>query len=146
LYGLQLGTRSNLASVLVESKIEAREQAELRRLFYVGMTRARDLLVLSGGHTPRNGRDSAFSLMEAAIPNWTPCNPSGTITLETGQLAHVVTPVSAMTRKHRHEREVLPVPFPSIDLLVRRRQERMNRWSTHRTTPRRVTPSRLMMT
>ncbi len=44
-YSLQMGGRSNLGAVFVNVKMAVREEAEQRRLLYVGMTRARDLLV-----------------------------------------------------------------------------------------------------
>ena len=54
---------SNLGAVLVNMKMAAREEAEQRRLLYVGMTRARDLLVLSGGQTTKPGHDTVLSLL-----------------------------------------------------------------------------------
>ncbi len=66
-YSLQMGGRSNLGAVLVDMKMAAREEAEQRRLLYVGMTRARDLLVLSGGQTTKPGHDTVLSLLGEAI-------------------------------------------------------------------------------
>ena len=60
-YSLQMGGRLNLGAVLVDMKMAAREEAEQRRLLYVGMTRARDLLVLSGGQTTKPGHDTVLS-------------------------------------------------------------------------------------
>ncbi|MER3424252.1 MAG: hypothetical protein C4293_14540, partial [Nitrospiraceae bacterium] len=52
--------------MLVAEKSRAREEAEARRVFYVGMTRARERLVLSGGAT-RSSRSTFLSLFEEAV-------------------------------------------------------------------------------
>ncbi len=51
----------------MDMKMAAREEAEQRRLLYVGMTRARDLLVLSGGQTTKPGHDTVLSLLGEAM-------------------------------------------------------------------------------
>jgi ATP-dependent helicase/nuclease subunit A len=144
LYGIKMKDRSNLGALVVDAKIQAREQAEQQRLLYVGMTRARDLLVLSGGQTATNGRDSVLSLLEDAIPELTGSTSEGPISLGTGRLTQVVIPTSATTRQHRPERDVVNVPFPSLDVLTKRREARVDRWSTERLSERRLTPSLLM--
>jgi len=48
-FGINWGECCNLGAVLVNEKVRLREEAERRRLFYVGMTRAKERLILSGG-------------------------------------------------------------------------------------------------
>jgi ATP-dependent helicase/nuclease subunit A len=51
----------------VRAELKAREDAEYRRLLYVALTRARDMLVLSGGAEPRGGKDSWWHLIDARL-------------------------------------------------------------------------------
>jgi ATP-dependent helicase/nuclease subunit A len=48
-FGINWSECCNLGAVLVNEKVRLREEAERRRLFYVGMTRAKERLILSGG-------------------------------------------------------------------------------------------------
>ncbi|MDR4480415.1 MAG: UvrD-helicase domain-containing protein [Nitrospira sp.] len=64
--GLDLGGRCSMGAVLVAEKARTREQAERRRLFYVGMTRARERLVLSGALPRRRVRGALLELLEQA--------------------------------------------------------------------------------
>ena len=64
--GLDLGDRCSLGAVLVAEKARTREQAERRRLFYVGMTRARECLVLSGALPRRRVQGALLELLEQA--------------------------------------------------------------------------------
>ncbi|NMO22944.1 UvrD-helicase domain-containing protein, partial [Pyxidicoccus fallax] len=51
----------------VKAELKAREDAEYRRLLYVALTRARDMLVLSGGAEPRGGKDSWWHLIDGRL-------------------------------------------------------------------------------
>ncbi|MBI4002739.1 MAG: UvrD-helicase domain-containing protein [Nitrospira defluvii] len=64
--GLDLGDHCSLGAVLVAEKARTREQAERSRLFYVGMTRARECLVLSGAVPWRRARGALIELLEQA--------------------------------------------------------------------------------
>jgi len=64
-YGLSLGDRRTFGSVLIREKFAAREEAERRRVLYVGMTRAKDLLVLSGSVTERSAGENVLDLLQA---------------------------------------------------------------------------------
>lgn len=63
-YGLSLGDRRTFGSVLIREKFAAREEAERRRVLYVGMTRAKDLLVLSGSVTERSAGENVLDLLQ----------------------------------------------------------------------------------
>jgi ATP-dependent helicase/nuclease subunit A len=65
--GLRLGDRWTLGGVYVAEKLDARVQAERRRLLYVGMTRAKERLVLSGAQTRRLPSGSFLSLLRQGI-------------------------------------------------------------------------------
>jgi ATP-dependent helicase/nuclease subunit A len=62
-YGLSLGRHRSLGSLLVQHKLRLREDAERRRVLYVGMTRAKELLLLSGGMTARSVGETVFELL-----------------------------------------------------------------------------------
>ncbi|AGC44325.1 ATP-dependent DNA helicase UvrD [Myxococcus stipitatus DSM 14675] len=51
----------------VKQELKSREDAEYRRLLYVALTRAKDLLILSGGEEPRSGKDSWWHLVDARL-------------------------------------------------------------------------------
>lgn len=63
-YGLSLGVPCTFGSVLIREKFSAREEAERRRVLYVGMTRAKDLLVLSGSVTERSAGENVLDLLQ----------------------------------------------------------------------------------
>jgi ATP-dependent helicase/nuclease subunit A len=64
--GVSLGDRVTPGAILASEKQRAREVAERRRLLYVGMTRARDTLVLSGAKTRHPDRGSIFAMLQEA--------------------------------------------------------------------------------
>jgi ATP-dependent helicase/nuclease subunit A len=63
-YGLSLDHHRSLGSLLVQHKLRLREEAERRRVLYVGMTRAKELLLLSGGITTRKVGETVFDLLQ----------------------------------------------------------------------------------
>jgi len=63
-YGLFLGERRTIGAVLAQAKFAMREEAERRRVLYVGMTRAKDRLLLSGGLTARSVGESPLDWLE----------------------------------------------------------------------------------
>jgi ATP-dependent helicase/nuclease subunit A len=142
-YGLQMGGRSNLGAVLVDMKMAAREEAEQKRLLYVGMTRARDLLVLSGGLTTKPGHDTVLSLLGEAIADEAAPSTSDHICIGTSRLTRVITPTTVAARRHRKEPLSKAAPAPALGPILIRRQERQVEWEQRRTTPRRLTPSSL---
>lgn len=64
--GLDFGDCCSVGAVLVAEKARAREEAERRRLLYVGMTRARESLLLSGALPKRRVRGALLELLEEA--------------------------------------------------------------------------------
>ena len=140
-YSLRMGDRSNLGSVLVEMKMAAREEAEQRRLLYVGMTRARDLLVLSGGLTSKPGHDTVFSLLAEVIEDEGDSSTADQICIGTSKLTRVMTPATLATRRRRQEPWSTMTPIPALGPILIRRQARQVEWEQRRSMPRRLTPS-----
>jgi ATP-dependent helicase/nuclease subunit A len=142
-YSLQMGSRSNLGAVLVDRKMAAREEAEQRRLLYVGMTRARDLLVLSGGQTAKPGHDTVLSLLGEAMTNEDALSVADQICIGTSRLTRVITPATVAVRHRRQERLPTMVAAPALGPILIRRQERLLEWGLRRATQRQLTPSSL---
>ena len=139
-YGVTLGAQCNFASVMVANKMAAREAAEQRRLLYVGMTRARDLLILSGGRPQRDGRDTVWSMLQGAMGDDVLSNDSQTLELGAGQITRVVTP-EAITTRHRPSKTGLFAPTPALTPLLERQRSRRDQWLLARQTQKRLTPS-----
>jgi ATP-dependent helicase/nuclease subunit A len=142
-YSLQMGGRSNLGAVLVAIKVAAREEAEQRRLLYVGMTRARDLLVLSGGQTTKPGHDTVLSLLGEVIEDKGDPSTADQICIGTSRLTRVITPATVASRRRRQEPLFTMAPQPALGPILIRRHARQIEWEKRRTTPRRLTPSSL---
>jgi ATP-dependent helicase/nuclease subunit A len=142
-YSLQMGGRSNLGAVLVDMKMAAREEAEQRRLLYVGMTRARDLLVLSGGQTTKPGHDTVLALLGEAMSDETTPSTSDHICIGTSRLTRVITPATVAARRHRKEPLLKVAPAPALGPILIRRHARQVKWEQRRKTPRRLTHSSL---
>lgn len=142
-YGLQVGGRLNLGALLVDMKMAAREEAEQRRLLYVGMTRARDLLILSGGQTTKPGHDTVLSLLGETIADEGTSSTNDQICIGSSRLMRVITPATVTTRRHRWEILSTMAPRPALVPILIRRQVRQIEWERRRTTPRRLTPSSL---
>lgn len=142
-YSLRLGGRSNLGALLVEMKMAAREEAEQRRLLYVGMTRARDLLVLSGGLTAKPGHDTVLSLLGETIVDEENPSAADQICIGTSRLTRVMTSATKGARRHSQKSLSTMAPKPPLGSILIRRQARKLEWENRRITARRVTPSSL---
>ena len=142
-YSLQMGGRSNLGAVLVDMKVAAREEAEQRRLLYVGMTRARDLLVLSGGQTDKPGHDTVLSLLADTIAQEGVPSTPDEICIGTSRLTRVITPALGVSRRRRQAPLPTVVPRPALGPFLIRRHARQVEWEERRAMPRRLTPSSL---
>ncbi|HLZ34957.1 MAG TPA: UvrD-helicase domain-containing protein [Nitrospira sp.] len=141
-YGLTLGAQRNLGSVLVDSKMAAREEAEQRRLLYVGMTRARDLLVLSGGQTTKPGRDTVFSLLADAVGDDELAGDNHAVSVGDGQITRVIVQANT-TKRTRAPVTTSPVPVPALEPLLAQRRTSQERRDRLKSQLRRLTPSLL---
>ncbi len=77
--GVRVGDVSSLAGVYLTEQLARKEAEESRRLLYVAMTRARDLLVVSGaesGGGPASDGPAAL-ITEALDTAWGPAPPEG---------------------------------------------------------------------
>lgn len=143
LYGLSAGPHQTLGYVMVQAKQIEREKAERRRVLYVGMTRAKDLLVLSGGTTIRSVGDTVLEWLKE-ISEGEIGNPlTETVTIGSSAVAHrvVYAPDRKWPGRSSPSGETRPVVDPPS--LARLWDQRTSRWQTARAAVWRVTPSAL---
>jgi ATP-dependent exoDNAse (exonuclease V) beta subunit len=67
LTGLRIGSVSDLAGLYVAEKNRLRNDEEQKRLLYVGMTRARENLIVSCAPTSRRSRGSFLAMLDDAL-------------------------------------------------------------------------------
>ncbi|MEQ1796279.1 MAG: UvrD-helicase domain-containing protein [Nitrospira sp.] len=142
-YGLSLGGVHNFGAVLVHEKRKIREEAERRRVLYVGMTRAKDLLVLSGGVAGRATGETVLGMLQEIGEGVVGAPETDSLTIGASVIPHRTT--SAPTRKRSH-RVIAGVPglgSPDVDAIAGLWREREARWSKACLTPRHLTPSTL---
>jgi ATP-dependent helicase/nuclease subunit A len=142
-YGLSAGSQRTLGYLRVQDKQVERERAERRRVFYVGMTRAKNLLLLSGGLTSRSVGETVLEWLrdigEGDIGN--PLTP--TVRIGSSEIAHrvVEAPDCKWPRRISTPFETGPaIHAPSIARLW---EERRARWDTARAILWHLTPSSL---
>ena len=142
-YGLSLDCHRSLGSLLVQHKLRLREEAERRRVLYVGMTRAKELLLLSGGITARLVGEAVFELLRNIATGEIGDPSTKSLTIGAGRIPQRV--VTALDRKRpprrvdRATREVLIDPRE----MAARWEARSARWRGTRETPRHLTPTGL---
>jgi ATP-dependent helicase/nuclease subunit A len=107
------------------------------------MTRARDLLVLSGGQTTKPGHDTVLSLLGEAMSDETTPSTADQICIGTSRLTRVITPATVASRRRRQEPLSTMAPQPALGPILIRRHARQVEWEERRATPRRLTPSSL---
>lgn len=141
-YGVTVGRRRNVGAVVVGSKMVAREEAEQRRLLYVGMTRARDLLVLSGGLAQKPGRDTVLGLLHEAAGSDIVTGEGDEVRVGMARMSRVIIPAVSIGR-HRRHKAAAPSAAPSLPPLIERYTARHAQHILLRDVPRKVTPSLL---
>jgi ATP-dependent helicase/nuclease subunit A len=143
IYGLSLDRHWSLGSLLVHHKLRLREEAERRRVLYVGMTRAKELLLLSGGVTTRSVGETVFDLLQnigmGEIGN------ASTEALTVGGCAIPHRIIKAPERKRPRRRLDKVANATSIDPkeIAERWHIRTARWTEIRQTPHHLTPTTL---
>lgn len=139
-YGLSLGGRHTFGAVLVQEKSKLREEAERRRVLYVGMTRAKDLLLLSGGLTARSN-DTVLGLLEEVAEGDLGAASTAALTVGASTIPHRVLP--APERRQARRREADRPAGSSVDAASATAlwQRRTAAWTDARRTPRHLTPT-----
>lgn len=144
LAGFALRDCWSLGGVAVHEKVTKREDAEQRRILYVGMTRARDRLVLSGGLIPHPARESFWGLLKTASAD----DLDGTGLLRIGRAAirREVIPARDRWPEAAADQPTPLGPARGVDEQLRRWEQREQAWQCIRRTPWHLTPTAVMDT
>lgn len=140
-YGVSLGSYCTLAAILIQDALAVREAAERLRVLYVGMTRARDRLILSASATKRRASDSALGLFDRIAGG--DIGDAHTAQVPLGASAIPLSIVAAPARRRAthenlHRQHPLIVDIPAQLALWQKRTEV---WERTRTLPLHRTPS-----
>lgn len=142
-YGLSLGDRHTFGSVLIADKMMMREEAERRRVLYVGMTRAKELLMLSGGITARSTGENVLGLFQDIGEGEVGVASTKVLTVGASVIPHTVVEAPERKRPRRsgsHSSSWSPIDPDSI---AARWQTRTSVWMDARATPPHLTPTLL---
>ncbi|HKT35673.1 MAG TPA: UvrD-helicase domain-containing protein [Nitrospira sp.] len=140
-YGLSIGAHSTLGYVRVQEKQLEREKAERRRVFYVGMTRAKEFLVLSGGLTSRSVGETAMDWLQEIAEGEIGNPTTQMVRIGSSEVVHriVHAPERRWPKRVPAESEEGPVVDPAS--CARLWEERTSRWTTVRAREWQVTPT-----
>jgi ATP-dependent helicase/nuclease subunit A len=143
IYGLSLDRHRSLGSLLVQHKLRLREEAERRRVLYVGMTRAKELLLLSGGITGRSIGETVFDLLQSIGTG--EIGTASTEALKIGASAIPHRVIKAPERKRPRRRSDRAASAVVIDPyeVAERWKVRTARWTEVRETFHHLTPTML---
>ncbi|HEU4684060.1 MAG TPA: UvrD-helicase domain-containing protein [Nitrospira sp.] len=143
-YGISLSDKLTLGAVAAKAKLAAREAAERRRVLYVGMTRAKELLVLSGGLAARSVGESVLDWLQG-IGEGT-VGDGATYQLQIGACAipHRIIPAPARAWHKRALSNVVTLESLDPAAIARLWQERTARAALARTTPWHLSPTSLV--
>ncbi len=141
--GMTTGDRCSLGAVLVREKYQMREEAERRRIFYVGMTRAKERVILSGGLPGRLSRGTFLSLLTEAADEGVG-EPERAL-VQVGPVTFGQTVITAAERipSGRRVAPTATTPPPDWDTFTARWEARDHAWSAACSTPSHLTPSLL---
>lgn len=142
-YGLSLGSHRTLAAILIHEALAVREEAERLRVLYVGMTRARDRLVLTASHTKTRAGDSALRLFDRIAGG--KIGESDATSLAIGSSAIPLSIVTAPGRRRSSaERDPRQIPLlPDIPAQLAVWRTRTEVWEQARSQALHRTPSQL---
>ena len=142
--GIRLGATGTLGGVFASEKLEARTVAEHRRLLYVGMTRAKERLVLSGALTGRSASGNFLSLLRDVIGEESVGGREvAELSVGEGRMTQSVLPADEGRPRERASKGQAPRPADDLQGFEARSQARTERWTHCRERPAFVTPTAL---
>lgn len=142
-YGLSLDRHWSLGALLVQHKLRQREEAERRRLLYVGMTRAKELLLLSGGITNRSVGETVFDLLQNIGNGEIGAASTEALTVGACAIPHRVIKTPDRKRPRRRMDRVAGAGLLDAKEIAERWEIRTARWTETRNTPPHLTPTAL---
>jgi ATP-dependent helicase/nuclease subunit A len=139
--GLRFEGISTLEGVFMAEKLEARMTAERRRLLYVGMTRAKERLVLSGAVTRRRGSERFLDLCREAIGESVGKQAMPLLMAGEGEITQTIVPADEGKPRRWNRQEAPTQAVPDLVGFALRWQKREQEYQLRRANPIVVTPS-----
>jgi len=139
--GIRLGATGTLGGLFASEKLEARTVAEHRRLLYVGMTRAKERLILSGALTGRSSTGNFLSLLRDVIGETVGSRDATELSVGEGRLTQTILPVDEGRPRERVTKERASRSADDVSGFEARRQARAERWAQCRERPAFLTPT-----
>jgi ATP-dependent helicase/nuclease subunit A len=143
IYGLSLDRHRSLGSLLVQHKLRLREEAERRRVLYVGMTRAKELLLLSGGITGRSIGETVFDLLQNIGTGEIGTASTEALTIGASAIPHRVIKAPERKRPRRRSERTASEVLINPKEIAERWEVRTARWTDVRETSHHLTPTML---
>ena len=143
IYGLSLDRHRSLGSLLVQHKLRLREEAERRRVLYVGMTRAKELLLLSGGITGRSVGETVFDLLQNIGTGEIGTASTEALTIGVSAIPHRVVRASERRQPRRWSDKAASEALINPHEIAERWEIRTARWTAVRETSYHLTPTTL---
>ncbi|MFZ1805412.1 MAG: 3'-5' exonuclease, partial [Nitrospira sp.] len=143
IYGLSLDRHRSLGSLLVQHKLRLREEAERRRVLYVGMTRAKELLLLSGGITGRSIGETVFDLLQNIGTGEIGIASTEALTIGGSAIPHRVIKAPERKRPRRRSDRTASEVLINPEEIAERWESRTARWTEVRETSHHLTPTTL---
>lgn len=140
-YGLSLDGHWSLGSLLVRQKLRLREEAERRRVLYVGMTRAKELLLLSGGITTRSVGETVFDLLQNIGTGEIGTASTEVLKIGGSAIPHRVIRAPERKRPRRPVDRMADAALIDLREIAERWAIRTARWTEIRETPHHLTPT-----
>ncbi len=141
--GIRLGATGTLGGLFASEKLEARTVAEQRRLLYVGMTRAKERLILSGALTGRSSTGNFLSLLRDVIGEAVGSRDATDLLVGEERMTQIVLPADEGRPRERATKERAPRSADDLPGFEMRSQARAARWAQCRERPAVLTPSTL---
>ncbi len=142
-YGLSLDRHRSLGSLLVHHKLRLREEAERRRVLYVGMTRAKELLLLSGGITTRSVGETVFDLLQNIGTGEIGTASTEALQIGLSTIPHRVVTAPERKRARRRLDRVASATLVDPQEIAALWETRTARWTEVYETPHHLTPTTL---
>ncbi len=143
IYGLSLDRHRSLGSLLVQHKLRLREEAERRRVLYVGMTRAKELLLLSGGITGRSIGETVFDLLQNIGTGEIGTASTEALKIGASAIPHRVIKAPERKRPRRRSDRAASAVVIDPNEVAERWKIRTTRWTEVCETPHHLTPTML---
>ncbi|MGQ0557897.1 MAG: UvrD-helicase domain-containing protein [Nitrospiraceae bacterium] len=143
IYGLSLDRHRSLGSLLVQHKLRLREEAERRRVLYVGMTRAKELLLLSGGITGRSIGETVFDLLQNIGTGEIGTASTEVLKIGASAIPHRVIKAPERKRPRRRSDRIASEVLINPEEMAGRWEVRTARWTEVRETSHHLTPTML---